>query len=71
MVPFSSAAVRSQEVSKVSKEPEVQGLRHQWLDRVLLRAVPFLPLDVQEACHPHLPDAGFRSDMAKITCFFG
>ena len=42
VVPFSSVAVRSQEVSKISKEPDVQGLRHQWLDHVLLRAVPFL-----------------------------
>ena len=33
MVPFSSVAVRSQEVSK---EPEVKGLRHRWLDHVLL-----------------------------------
>ena len=39
VVPFSSVAVRSQEISKVSKEPEVQGLRHQWHDHVLLRAV--------------------------------
>ena len=26
----------------------------QWLDHVLLRAVPFLLSDVQEVCHPHL-----------------
>ena len=51
VVPFSSVAVRSQEVSK---EPEVQRLRHQWLDHVLLRAIPFLMSDVQEVSHSHL-----------------
>ena len=53
-VPFSSVAVWPEEVSKVSEELEVQGLRHQWLDHVLLDAVPFLLSDVQEVCHPHL-----------------
>ena len=45
VVPFSSFAVWSQEVSE---EPEMQRLRHQWFDHVRLRAVPFLLLDVQE-----------------------
>ena len=54
VVPFSSVAVRSQEVSKVSKEPEMQRLRYQWLDHVLLRAIPFLMSDVQEVSHSHL-----------------
>ena len=52
--PFYSVAVWPEEVSKVSEEPEVQGLRHQWLGHVLLRTVPFLLSDVLEVCHPHL-----------------
>ena len=48
---FSSVAVRSE---GISKELEVQGLRHQCLDHVFPQAVPFLLSDVQEVCHPHL-----------------
>ena len=66
VVPFSSVAVRPEEVSKVSEEAEVQRLRHQWLDHVLPRAVPFLLSDVQEVHEPDM--VGFRSNMAKITC---
>ena len=50
---FSTVAVRSQEVSKVSKEPELQGLRHQCLDHVRLRAVPFVLSNAQEVFHLH------------------
>ena len=80
VVPFSSVAVPPEEVSKVSEEPEVHGLRHQWLDHVLPHAVPFL-LDVHEVGHPHLHLHAclvheldvlfFRSDMATVTCLFG
>ena len=78
---FPSVAVRLEDVSKFSEEPEVQGLRHRWLDHVLPQQVPSLMLAAQEvyhghfhihACLVHEPDVlGFRSAMAKVTCLFG
>ena len=65
MVSFSHVAARPEEVSKVSEEPEVQGLRPQWVDHVLPQAVPFLLLDTQEVESRY---ARSRSDIAKDTC---